>query len=90
MAGRFSSNRLLYSKNWGAKYLFCVIDVFTKYACVKPLKGKITKPVFNGFIKIANESKSQPNKLWIDQVKEFCNNFMEKWLDGNDFNILDF
>ena len=81
MAGRFSSNRLLYSKNWGAKYLFCVIDVFTKYACVKPLKGKITKPVFNGFIKIVNESKSQPNKLWIDQVKEFCNNFMEKsWL----------
>ena len=89
MAGRFSSNRLLNSNNWGAKYLFCVIDVFTKYACVKHLKDKITKPVFNGFSKIVNESKSQPNKLWIDQVKEFCNNFMEKWLDGNDFNVLD-
>ena len=30
----------LSSKNWGAKYLLCVIDVFTKYAWVKRLKDK--------------------------------------------------
>ena len=27
--------RLLTSKNWGVKYLLCVIDAFTKYAWVK-------------------------------------------------------
>ena len=30
----------LSSKNKNIKYLLCVIDVFTKYAWVKPLKGK--------------------------------------------------
>ena len=28
------------SKNKNIKYLLCVIDVFTKYARVKPLKDK--------------------------------------------------
>ena len=32
----------LSSKNWGIKYLLCVIEVFAKYAWVKPLKDKIT------------------------------------------------
>ena len=37
--------------------------MFTKYAWVKPLKGKRGKTVFIGFIKIENESKRQPSKL---------------------------
>ena len=44
------------SSNRGVKYLLCLIDVFTKYACVKPLKDKKAKTVFYGFIKIVNES----------------------------------
>ena len=50
-------------------YFDCVIDVFTKYAWVKPLKGKKAKPVLHGFIRIVNESKRKPNNLWIDQGK---------------------
>ena len=57
----------LSSKNKNVKYLLCVIDVFTKYAWVKPLKDKKGKTVLNSFIKIVNESNSKPNKLWIDQ-----------------------
>ena len=30
----------LSSKNQKVKYLFCAIDVFTKYAWIKPLKNK--------------------------------------------------
>ena len=30
----------LYSKDKNAKYLLCVINVFTKYAWLKPLKYK--------------------------------------------------
>ena len=33
--------------NKNVKYLLCVIDVFTKYAWVKPLKDKKGKTVFN-------------------------------------------
>ena len=31
---------LLSSKNKNVKYLLCVIDAFTKYALIKPLKDK--------------------------------------------------
>ena len=31
------------SKNKNVKYLLCVIDVFTKFAWVKPLKDKKVK-----------------------------------------------
>ena len=58
-------------KNKYVKYLFCVIDVCTKYAWVKPLKDKKGKTVLNGFIQIVNESNRKPNKFLIDQGKGF-------------------
>ena len=53
----------LSSKNRDVKYLLCVIEVFTKYSWVKPLKNKKARTVLNGFIEIVNESKCKPNKL---------------------------
>ena len=48
----------LSSKSAVVKYfLLCVIDVFTKYAWVKPLKEKTAKTVLNNFIEIVNKSK---------------------------------
>ena len=35
-------------------------------------------------MKIVNKSKRQPNKLWIDQGKQFYNSPMLKWLDNSD------
>ena len=40
----------LSSKNKNVKYLLRVINVFTKYAWVKPLKDKKGKTVLNAFI----------------------------------------
>ena len=42
-----------------------------------------SKAVLHSFIEITNESKRKPNKSWVDQEKEFNNNFMQKWLDNN-------
>ena len=64
---------LLSSKNKNAKYLLCVIDVFTKYAWVKPLKDQKGKTVLKVFINIVNESNCKPNKLWVDQRRELYN-----------------
>ena len=72
------------SKNKNVKYLFCVIDVFTKYAWNEPLKDKKSKTVLNAFIEIVNESNRKPNKLWVDQGREFYNKLMQEWLDNND------
>ena len=42
------------------------------------LKDEKAKTVFNGFIEIANESKCKPNKLLVDQEREFYNSLMQK------------
>ena len=46
-------------------------------------KTKKGKTVLNAFIKIVNESNCKPNKLQVDQRKEFYNKLMPKWLDDN-------
>ena len=56
---------LVSSKNWDVKYLLCVIDVFTKYKWVKPLKNKKSKTDLHGFIEMINESKRKTNKLGV-------------------------
>ena len=71
----------LSSKNESVKYLLCIIDVFTKYAWVKPLKDKKNcKTVLNAPIKKVNESNQKLKKLWVDQGGEFYNKLIQEWL----------
>ena len=67
----------LSSKNKNVKYFLFVIDVFIKYAWVKPLKDKEGNTALNAFIEIANESNRKPNKLRADQGKEFYNTLIQ-------------
>ena len=61
------------SKNENVRYLLCVIDAFTNYAWVKPLKDKKVKTVLNAFIEIVNESNHKSNILWVDQGRQLYN-----------------
>ena len=70
--------------NKNVKYLLCVMDVFTKYAQVEPLKYKKDKKVLNAFIKVVNESNRKAKKLWVDQGRQFYSNLMQECLDNND------
>ena len=76
-AANFAKMGSLFSKNRSIKYLLCVIDVFTKYS----LADKEVKIVCNGIIGIVNECKRKPNKLWVDQEREFYNNLKQRRLD---------
>ena len=77
--------RPLHSKNKNIKYLLCV-EVFTKYAWVQTLKDKKGETVLDAFDEIVNKSTSNPNKLWVEQGKEFYNKLIQEWLDSN--NVL--
>ena len=79
MAADLAEMDSLPSKNKNVEYLFCVIDVFTKYKWVKPLKDKTSKTVLIAFIKIVNASNRKPNKLWVDQGRKFYNKLMQEW-----------
>ena len=74
-------------KNKGIKYLLCVIDLYSKYAFVIPLKDKKEISIVNAFNKIIKQSNRKPNKIWVDQGGEFYNNVFEKWLLDNDINM---
>ena len=70
--------------NKGIKYILCVIDLYSKYAFVVPLKDKKGISIVNAFNKILKQSERKPNKIWIDQGGEFYNNVFKKWLSDND------
>ena len=59
--------------NRGIRFLLCVIDIFSKYAWVIPLKGKNGITITNAFQKILDESSRKPNKIWVDKSSEFYN-----------------
>ena len=59
--------QLLSKFNKGFRFLLCVIDIFSKYAWVIPLKDKKGISIVNGFQKIIDDSKRRPNKIWIDK-----------------------
>ena len=55
--------------NRGVKYLLAVIDVFSKYGWLIPLKDKTGKSVASALKTIFEERK--PEKMWVDKGKEF-------------------
>ena len=76
--------KLISKFNKGIKYLLCVIDVFSKYAWVVPLKDKKGASIVNAFQKILTNSKRKPNKIWVDHRSEFYNDSFQKFLKNND------
>jgi len=59
--------------NRGVRYLLTVIDVFSKYGWMLPLKDKTGKSVADAFKQIFKKSKQKPEKLWTDKSREFYN-----------------
>ena len=57
--------------NRGVKYLLAVMDVFSKYGWLIPLKDKTGKSVASALKTIFEERKAE--KMWVDKGKEFYN-----------------
>ena len=79
--------KLLSRQNKSIKYLFCAIDLFSKYAFVVPLKNKRGASIVEGLEKIVNESGRQPNKIWVDQGSEFYNKVFKNWLKDKEIEM---
>ena len=71
--------KLISKFNKGIRFLLCVIDIFSRYRWVIPLKDKgIT--LTNAVETILNES---PNIIWVDKCNKFYNRSMKSWLQDN-------
>ena len=65
--------QLLIKFNKGIPFLLCVVDIYSKYAWVIPLKDKKGITITNAFQKILDELGRKPNKIWVDKGNEFYN-----------------
>ena len=65
----------------------CVIDIFSRYAWVVPLKDKKVITITNAFQKILDGSNRKPNKIWVDKGSEFYNSSFKKWLKDSDIEM---
>ena len=71
------------------KYILTVLDGYTRYAWAVPLKHKDGLTVSNAFKDIMKKSKRRPNKLFVDQGKEFYNEHMYKLFKFKKEDILE-
>ena len=65
--------QLISKYNKEIRFLLCVIDLFSRYAWVVPLKDIEGVSITNAFPKFLDNSKRKPNKIWVDQGSEFYN-----------------
>ena len=64
-----------------------IVNIFSKYAWVIPLKDEKGVSNVNVFQKVLDKSGRKPNKIWVDKGSEFYNNSFKKWLKDNDIEM---
>ena len=79
--------QLISKFNKGFRFVLCVIDIFSKYAWVVPLKDKKGITITDAFQKILDDSDRKPNKIWVDKASEFYSNSFKEWLKDNDIEM---
>lgn len=66
-------------QNNGIKFLLIIIDVFSRYLHVVPLKSKTGKDVLNGFEQVFKSVK--PHCLRTDKGSEFTNRIVQRYFE---------
>ena len=67
--------QLISKFNRGFTFLLCLIDIFSKYSWVVPLKV------------LLKDSNRKPDKIWVDKGDEFYNNSFKKWQQDNNITM---
>ena len=76
---KFSKN------NDGYKYLLTIIDIFSKYAFVVPIKSKSGKNIKDAFELVFKDRF--PSKIQTDRGKEFVNSEFKKFLKSRNISL---
>ena len=59
--------------------MLTVIDIFSKFVWIVPLKRKTGQEVANAFSRILKERR--PSKTWVDRGREFYNKDVQKLVE---------
>ena len=77
MGADLADMQLISKFDKGIRFFLCVIDIFSNYVWVIPLKDKKVITITNAFQKILKQSNRKPNKMWVDKGSEFYNRLMK-------------
>ena len=74
------------------RFVFSVIDIFSKYAWVVPLKDQKGITIVNAFQNILDKStdlhsRRKPNKIQVDKRSKFYNSSFKNWLKDSDIEM---
>ena len=73
--------------NKGYKYLVMIIDVFSKFGWIIPIKTKTGIAVADAFQQVFKQSGRIPTKLWVDKGKEYYNKTVKALLTKNNVSM---
>ena len=79
MAADFIDMHAISKDNNWIKYLLTVIDIFSKFVWIIPLKLKTGQEVANKFSRILKERRS--GKTWVDRGRESYNKDVQKLVE---------
>ena len=74
------------SNNKGFRYIFIIIDYFSKYLWCIPLKNKYSQTITNEFSKILTKSQRKPLKIESDRGKEWYNYVFQNLLKSKNIH----
>ena len=74
------------SNNKSYRYIFIIIDNFSKYLFAIPVKNKYSKTITDEFSKILTTPKRKPLKLESDRGSEFYNSIFQNFLKTKNFH----
>ena len=73
--------------NRGYRYVFVIIENFSKFGWTVPLKNKNAQTIKDSFENILINSKRSPNLIESDRGKEFYNNIFQDFLNKNNIKL---
>ena len=73
-------------ENVGVNYLLVVIDVFSKYAWVRPMKNKTVHSCLEAFDSVLSKGR-KPEKLRTEKGTEFLNELFQQYLKKKDIQF---
>ena len=74
------------SNNKGYRYIFIIVDNFSKYLWSIPLKNKYSQTITNEFSNILIKSKRKPIKIESDRGSEFYNSIFQNFLKSKNIH----
>ena len=74
------------SNNKGFRYIFIIIDNYSKYLWAIPLKNKYSQTITNEFSNILTTSKRKPLKIESDRGTEFYNSVFQNFLKSKNIH----